>query len=556
MSKKRMQILLLCGILCLTQVGITTVQAKEQPSSTEVGTLEGEQEENISVPLNSDSMEVAAKASPPLKLDEQTVYLAAYSPSYSFVIAGNNDTENITVSSSNEDVATVTLEDGQDSQGARYRIQAKSAGTATITVTYDGRSASIEVTAEDPAPLKLDTQTVYLAAKTPSYDFLVNDNNDTENITVSSSNEDVATVTLEDGKDTRGARYRIQANAAGTATITVTYDGRSASIEVTAEDPAPLSKLLQAPLIYQMDKYPTGCESVSAVMALQYAGFTISVDSFIDNYLDKSGLPFDPNRTFGGNPRSIRGYGCYSPVIKRALDQVLSGKTYSAKLLKDVPLTELCSQYINQGIPVILWATRDMKVPSIGSSWVYKGKKIEWVIPEHCLLLVGYDENHYIFNDPQKQSLAYYKKADVEQGYKGLFSQAIVIEKTIELDSGSITLDTVNYQMSQGNLYDIGVTITDSKGTVLSGAHVQELVNNGTLKVSDSRTGSIVDLKQLSNGNFRVIGKNPGTCYIVYQIMDGSQAVTHASIRIDVADGIQQQGAATRNTSYWKFTNK
>ena len=28
--------------------------------------------------------------------------------------------------------------------------------------------------------------------------------------------------------------------------------------------------------------YPTGCESVSAVMALQYAGVDITVDTFID----------------------------------------------------------------------------------------------------------------------------------------------------------------------------------------------------------------------------------------------------------------------------------
>ena len=109
---------------------------------------------------------------------------------------------------------------------------------------------------------------------------------------------------------------------------------------------------------------------------------------------------------------------------------------------------------------------------------------------------------------------------------------------------GSIMLDTANYIMAPGNIYDIGVTIKDSTGRTLSGAEVQSLYNKGKLKVSDSRTGSIANLTQLSNGNFRVTGKNLGTCYIVYEI-----GGTHASVRIDVQKGVKQHGTAVRNTS-------
>ena len=35
---------------------------------------------------------------------------------------------------------------------------------------------------------------------------------------------------------------------------------------------------VDAPFIDQRDKYPTGCESVTAVMALQYAGVEITVE--------------------------------------------------------------------------------------------------------------------------------------------------------------------------------------------------------------------------------------------------------------------------------------
>ena len=190
------------------------------------------------------------------------------------------------------------------------------------------------------------------------------------------------------------------------------------------------SKIIQAPFISQLGKYPTGCESVTTVMALNHIGIDVSVDKFIDSYLTKTGVPFDPNISFGGNPRYTSGYGCYAPVIKKALDKALSGQKYTAKQLYGVSLKNLCSNYIDKGIPVILWATMYMNTPYISSTWTYNGKTINWIAPEHCLLLVGYDSSHYIFNDPLTyQPQTYYSKSSVEVAYKGLNYQAIVLEK-------------------------------------------------------------------------------------------------------------------------------
>lgn len=190
------------------------------------------------------------------------------------------------------------------------------------------------------------------------------------------------------------------------------------------------SKIIQAPFISQLGKYPTGCESVTTVMALNHIGIDISVDKFIDSYLTKTGVPFDPNISFGGNPRYTSGYGCYAPVIKKALDKALSGQKYTAKQLYGVSLKNLCSNYIDKGIPVILWATMYMNTPYISSTWTYNGKTINWIAPEHCLLLVGYDSSHYIFNDPLTyQPQTYYSKSSVEAAYKGLNYQTIVLEK-------------------------------------------------------------------------------------------------------------------------------
>ena len=75
-----------------------------------------------------------------------------------------------------------------------------------------------------------------------------------------------------------------------------------------------------------------------------------------------------------------------------------------------------------------------MDTPKNGNRWYYNGKLIQWIIPEHCLLLVGYDDEHYIFNDPLRNKNTYYRKSAVEIAYAGLGSQAITINKLSSLD--------------------------------------------------------------------------------------------------------------------------
>ena len=159
--------------------------------------------------------------------------------------------------------------------------------------------------------------------------------------------------------------------------------------------------VIDVPYISQLPEYPTGCESVSAVMALNYAGVDISVDTFIDDYLDKKDdtYNFDPNVCFGGDPRSS-GIGCYAPVIKKALDKILAGSSLYGENVTGASLSELCSEYIDNGIPVITWATTDMKQAYLGIELA----TMRWIAPEHCLLLVGYDDRCYIFNDPQQSA--------------------------------------------------------------------------------------------------------------------------------------------------------
>ncbi len=212
---------------------------------------------------------------------------------------------------------------------------------------------------------------------------------------------------------------------------TVSIPAASAE-EETVITPKHKKRIIKAKHIYQQDKWPTGCESVSAVMALHYAGIDISVDHFINNCLEKKTPPFDPNIQFGGDPHDSGGWGCYSPVITKALDKALKGTKFTAKQLVNVPVETLCAKYIDKDIPVIFWATIDMQKPEKSpQKWNYNGTYIDyWMRPEHCLLLVGYNEDSYIFCDPwKKENYTYYKKDKVVTAYKGEYSQAVIITK-------------------------------------------------------------------------------------------------------------------------------
>ena len=116
------------------------------------------------------------------------------------------------------------------------------------------------------------------------------------------------------------------------------------------------SVLIKVPYIDQTKNWPTGCESVSTVMALHYLKVKISVDDFIKKYLEKSPIKFnngkmyagDPHKTFIGSPYDKNSYGCYAPVIIKALNKLLNKKQYIVKDLTNVSMKELEKNYLDK----------------------------------------------------------------------------------------------------------------------------------------------------------------------------------------------------------------
>lgn len=192
------------------------------------------------------------------------------------------------------------------------------------------------------------------------------------------------------------------------------------------------------PVIKQFPNYPTGCESVSATIALQYAKEKITVDEFIDNYLDKSSNFYyangknygpNPNETFVGNPRSKSSFGCMAPVIEKALKKYYGNNDYVINATGK-SLEEIKKLFIDAGYPVLVWVSINMIDTYYTSSWYLEnGEQYKWLANEHCMVLIGYDSDNYYFVDPYKGSEVMYKKDITEKRYKELGMQAVVIVK-------------------------------------------------------------------------------------------------------------------------------
>lgn len=206
-----------------------------------------------------------------------------------------------------------------------------------------------------------------------------------------------------------------------------------------------MKKLISVPYIDQTEKWPTGCESVSAVMCLQYWGFDITVDEFIEKYLEKVAFEkrdgelygADPRKYFAGSPYDPDSFGCYAPVILDAFHRV--SKDYIdpekeelvCRDLTGVPMDHIIKDCIDRDVPVVFWASIDLKETIVGPEWklLDSGETFTWISNEHCMLLVGYDELCYYFNDPwHDHGVIGYEKKLVEKRHKEQYEMAVAME--------------------------------------------------------------------------------------------------------------------------------
>ena len=261
------------------------------------------------------------------------------------------------------------------------------------------------------------------------------------------------------------------------------------TIVITANDiPTEKSADSNTPVIHvpyiNQSSYPTGCEITSATMLLHFYGYTYSVDTMIDKYLDKESISVedgtsysgDPNKVFIGDPYSAHGYGCYAPVITNSLNHVLTNNQI-AKNTTGMSLANLTTKYIDNNIPVLIWASINMVKTYPTAAWTLKGSNevVYWPTNEHCLVLIGYDDDYYYVNDPyDNNGVVGYKKKDVKQRFSELNCQSVVITQNDNIEKDLLDFTIANkLQLTKPRIrfagnWSLGFNVEQSKSKVFN----------------------------------------------------------------------------------------
>lgn len=188
--------------------------------------------------------------------------------------------------------------------------------------------------------------------------------------------------------------------------------------------------------ISQLPSLPNGCEVTSLAIVLNYLGYDIDPITLFYDHMPYTEYDYgDPWTSYIGDPTGL-GLGCYAPCVVTAGNSYLkqNGNEY---ITQDVSYKafENYKLYLNLGYPVIFWGMLDMNWnPSIAWGSYANGQEVIWHAFSHCLVLIGYTEDEFIFCDPLK-GIEYYKQSAVADCFTTMFKQACVItEHDVDLD--------------------------------------------------------------------------------------------------------------------------
>ena len=349
-----------------------------------------------------------------------------------YISPANATYKNIVWSSSNTNV--ITVDNG--------KIKAAGEGSATVSATTKNGikgTCNFTVTSSNPNNSVKYVTNTFNVRSGPSTNYSVLD-------TVSKNDE------IEILKEGNGyTKIRIIKNGIVGYTMIKSYSSeRSYYID-------------NVPFLNQISLgYPTGCEAVSATMAARFSGYSIGVQTIVDNTptdslgkrqetrtkeIEKEVLNEETGETeiiteteeetvwIGENPfkyfvgyptngQSQGSYGCFAaPIVTALRNSGVPCSNISGSSIDTV------YSYIRQGKPVIVWGRRNALDLTEGVTWEYpdgSGSFLE-LVGEHCFVLIGYDGEYVYLNDPIAGAGVKQPKWKFESNWHKLYNQAIII---------------------------------------------------------------------------------------------------------------------------------
>ncbi|WP_019412978.1 C39 family peptidase [Paenisporosarcina sp. TG20] len=197
---------------------------------------------------------------------------------------------------------------------------------------------------------------------------------------------------------------------------------------------------IDVPTVMQYPELPNGCEITSLTAILNFYGMDISKTTISDRYLPKVAFSTKEGKRFGanphiayaGNPRNLNDgwYAFATPIVNAAKDVIVRNKkNLYAENVSGSTREEILS-YIDQGIPVIVWVTRDLSPPIKRGGWYTEGtnKFHSSFTNLHTVVLNGWEDGKVQFMNPLKGQQIISEDVFFDS-YEALESQAIIITK-------------------------------------------------------------------------------------------------------------------------------
>lgn len=209
--------------------------------------------------------------------------------------------------------------------------------------------------------------------------------------------------------------------------VTYTEDGEMAIDEV----------YIDVPTVMQNPELPNGCEITSLTAVLNYKGYNVDKLEMADVHLPKEAFYTKDGKLFGanpyvayaGNPREKNGFFSYAPPIIKAANsylEVVQGEEEPIDISNST--REKIIEYLNQGVPVVIWVTLDLSKPKLNYSWYLSdtGEKKDMPVNLHCVVLNGYAGDNVHVMNPLKGQVEYNADAFF-QSYVELGNHALIL---------------------------------------------------------------------------------------------------------------------------------
>lgn len=229
-------------------------------------------------------------------------------------------------------------------------------------------------------------------------------------------------------------------NSSATSSSTEELDPTKVVVNDYAVDTSKLTKRkYQIPIksLLQNPELPSGSEVTALTTVLNFYGYDVSKTEIDNNHLVKSSNKNDDfYKVYIGDPASD-GLGCYAkPIVDAANSYINSNnKIYTSVDYSGTEFEKLL-KFTESDVPVIIWGTTyneqtlTLNEARYADSWTVDGKNLQWIQPEHCMVLIGYNlDNHTaIVSDPLR-GIVEYDLDTVKARYLALKSQCVILKQ-------------------------------------------------------------------------------------------------------------------------------